>query len=292
MDLSKLTEQDIMKMSYNELIGLVRETNRIPGGAQTVAYIASMCCLHEGKRVLDIGTSTGNTAIDIASLSGAEVVGIDINEDSLSEARKRAKIVGVDSKTTFELNDAMNLSLPDKFFDMVICGNVTSLLSDKEKALSEYQRVLRDTGFLVAVPMYYIKKPSDQLIKDVSNAIQVNIKPLYKDFWIDFFTKGDFEIIITAKENINYEITFESKNSKPSNLQFYILENNRRYNTLEELNDILKGNILENEEKRLLKVRICSVSQVVKTLAFHAGGTGSTPVPSTINQKERKIIYE
>lgn len=208
MDLSKLTEQDIMKMSYNELIGLVRETNRIPGGAQTVAYIASMCCLHEGKRVLDIGTSTGNTAIDIASLSGAEVVGIDINENSLSEARKRAKIVGVDSKTTFELNDAMNLSLPDKFFDMVICGNVTSLLSDKEKALSEYQRVLRDTGFLVAVPMYYIKEPSDQLIKDVSNAIQVNIKPLYKDFWIDFFTKGDFEIFLEkdfAFDNIDEE---------------------------------------------------------------------------------------
>lgn len=196
MDLSKLTEQDIRKMSYNELIGLVRETNRIPGGAQTVAYIVSMCCLHEGKRVLDIGTSTGNTAIDIASLSGAEVIGIDINENSLEEARKRAKIVGVDSKITFELNDAMNLSLPNNFFDMVICGNVTSLLSDKEKALSEYQRVLRDTGFLVAVPMYYIKKPSDQLIKDVSDAIQVNIKPLYKDFWIDFFTKGDFEIFL------------------------------------------------------------------------------------------------
>lgn len=196
MDLNKLTEQDIRKMSYNELIGLVKETNRIPGGAQTISYIASMCCLREGKRVLDIGTSTGNTAIDIASLSGAEVIGIDINENSLAEAQKRAKIVGVDSKITFELNDAMNLSLPDNFFDMVICGNVTSLLSDKEKALSEYKRVLRNTGFLVAVPMYYIKTPSDQLIQDVSNAIQVDIKPLYKDFWINFFTKGDFEIFL------------------------------------------------------------------------------------------------
>ena len=65
-------------------------------------------------------------------------------------------------------------------------------------------------------------------------------------------TKGNFEIIIKAKENINYEITFESKNSKPSNLQFYIPENNKRYNTLEELDDILKGNIFKNEEKRIL----------------------------------------
>ncbi|OLA94029.1 MAG: hypothetical protein BHW64_05495 [Candidatus Melainabacteria bacterium LEY3_CP_29_8] len=209
MDLNKLTEQDIKKMSYNELIGLVRETNRIPGGAQTIAYIASMCCLREGKRVLDIGTSTGNTAIDIASLSGAEVIGIDINENSLAEAQKRAEIVGVDSKITFELNDAMNLSLPDNFFDVVICGNVTSLLSDKDKALSEYKRVLRNTGFLVAVPMYYIKKPSDQLIQDVSDAIQVNIKPLYKDFWINFFTKGDFEIFL--EKDFAFDVLDEEK---------------------------------------------------------------------------------
>lgn len=209
MDLNKLTEQDIKKMSYNELIGLVRETNRIPGGAQTIAYIASMCCLREGKRVLDIGTSTGNTAIDIASLSGAEVIGIDINENSLVEAQKRAEIVGVDSKITFELNDAMNLSLPDNFFDVVICGNVTSLLSDKDKALSEYKRVLRNTGFLVAVPMYYIKKPSDQLIQDVSDAIQVNIKPLYKDFWINFFTKGDFEIFL--EKDFAFDVLDEEK---------------------------------------------------------------------------------
>lgn len=87
-------------------------------------------------------------------------------------------------------------------------------------------------------------------LQDVNLAQTIDNKTLVNEK-IAPGTKGNFEIIIKAKENINYEITFESKNLKPSNLQFYILENNRRYNTLEELNDILKGNILENEEKKI-----------------------------------------
>lgn len=196
MNLKKLTSNDIEKMSYNELIGLVKETNRIPGGSQTIAYISAMSGLQPGKKVLDIGTSTGNTAIELANLSGANIVGIDINENSLEEARQRAIFCNLDKLLSFQLDNAMQLSLADKTFDVVVCGNVTSLLSDRKKALSEYKRVLKDTGFLVAVPMYYIKKPSKQLIRDVSKAIQVDIKPLYKDFWKQFFTEDEFDIFI------------------------------------------------------------------------------------------------
>lgn len=64
-------------------------------------------------------------------------------------------------------------------------------------------------------------------------------------------TSGAFTILLNAKENMYYEINFESKNTKPSNLQFYILQNDKRYNTLEELDDILNGEILKNEEKAI-----------------------------------------
>lgn len=87
-------------------------------------------------------------------------------------------------------------------------------------------------------------------LQDVNLAQTIDNKTLVNEK-IAPGTKGNFEIVIKAKENINYEITFESQNSKPVNLQFYILENNKKYNTLEELDDILKGNILENEEKKI-----------------------------------------
>ena len=79
----------------------------------------------------------------------------------------------------------------DKSFDIVFCGNVTSLIPNRKKALSEYYRVLKNGGVLVAVPMYYIKEPSQDLIKKVSEAIQVNVEICDKKYWKDFYNIND-----------------------------------------------------------------------------------------------------
>ncbi|MBM3199491.1 class I SAM-dependent methyltransferase [Candidatus Woesearchaeota archaeon] len=181
-------------MDYNELIGLVRETNRPPGGEKTIVRVAQELFLRENHRVLEIGTSTGITAIELARLTNATVIGIDINPQSLEEAKVRAIKYGTQKKTIFEKEDATNLSYPDGSFDVVFCGNVTSLIADREKALEEYSRVLKTGGFLVAVPMYYVQKPSAKLIKEVSKAIRVAIKPLYKEYWVEFFNVEPFQI--------------------------------------------------------------------------------------------------
>ena len=197
MNLRELTVKDIENMSYNEIIGLVRETNRTPGGSKSVVYISNFCALGPQKKVLDIGTSTGITALELAQFTGCQVVGIDINETSLAEAARRAQELHLNKIVKFQKDDAMNLSLENKSFDTVFCGNVTSLLGNREKALKEYYRVLKDNGYLAAIPMYYIKEPNQQLISDVSQAIKVNITPLYKKDWTKIFTQDLFEIFIS-----------------------------------------------------------------------------------------------
>ncbi|MDO8656119.1 MAG: class I SAM-dependent methyltransferase, partial [Nanoarchaeota archaeon] len=101
MNLETLTAVDIEGMSYNELIGVVRETNRPPGGLRSIARIAQHTFLKTGQKVLDIGTSTGVTAIELARLTGATVHGIDINPLSLEEAERRAAVYGVEALTHF-----------------------------------------------------------------------------------------------------------------------------------------------------------------------------------------------
>lgn len=54
-----LISEDIKKMSYNEIIGLVRETNRTPGGLNTIKEVSQKLCLNNNSKILDIGTSTG-----------------------------------------------------------------------------------------------------------------------------------------------------------------------------------------------------------------------------------------
>jgi ubiquinone/menaquinone biosynthesis C-methylase UbiE len=203
LKLDALTPQAIDGMSYNELIGLVKETNRPPGGSTAIMEVARQCFLNPGKTVLDIGTSTGITAIELAQLTGCKVVGIDINENSLAEATARAKQKGVSHLCTFHKDDATALSFKDDYFDVVFCGNVTSLVSNREKALAEYARVLKPGGLLAAIPMYYIKEPSEQLVDDVCKAIRVNITPQYLQDWEKFFKVCPF--VTLCQSNFKFE---------------------------------------------------------------------------------------
>ena len=191
--IEKLTPEDIKAMSYNEIIGLVRETNRTPGGLNTIKTVARMLNLNSSSKILDIGTSTGHTALEFGRLLNCEVTGIDINDESIKTATERCKRFKLD-KVKFQLDDATNLSCKDGVFDVVFAGNVTSLVNNREAALNEYWRVLKPNGYLVAVPMYYIKEPSKKLVDDVRKAIQVNIEVQHKQEWRDFFLRENDEM--------------------------------------------------------------------------------------------------
>jgi len=203
MEIEKITSKDISKMDYNQLIGLVKETNRPPGGRKTVFEIINRTCIDRESNVLEIGTSTGFTAIELSKLVKCKITSIDINEMSLKEAQDRAFKEGL-SNIKFIKADVNNLPFKDYEFDLVIIGNVLSLMSNKEKTFGECRRVCRKTGFIAAVPMFYIEKPSDELIKNVSRAIQVNITPLYKKDWDDFFKIPDLEVYWTEKYKFDY----------------------------------------------------------------------------------------
>ena len=191
--IENITPEDIQKMSYNEIIGLVRETNRTPGGLKTIRTVAEKLMLNNNSKILDIGTSTGHSALEFSRLLNCEVVGIDINEMSLKTAQERINRFEL-NRAKFTLDDATNMKFPDKTFDVVFAGNVTSLVSNREKALKEYWRVLKPNGYLVAVPMYYLESPSEKLISDVRKAIQVNISVLYKNDWKEFFVRDEVEV--------------------------------------------------------------------------------------------------
>ena len=199
-EIKDLTPEDIKNMSYNEIIGLVRETNRTPGGLKTIRQVCEKLLLNSNSKILDIGTSTGHSALEFSRLLNCEVIGIDINPMSLETAKERLKRFNLNN-AKFVLDDATKMSFEDNYFDVVFAGNVTSLVSDRDAALKEYWRVLKPSGYLVAVPMYYIKKPSEKLVEDVRKAIQVNITALYKDDWKKFFVREEDEIF----EELDYQ---------------------------------------------------------------------------------------
>ena len=151
--------------------------------------IAQRTLLRPDSEVLEIGTATGFTAIELCRATRARVTAIDLNAGSLLEASRRAEKLGLASKISFERQDATNLPYEEGAFDVVLCGNVTSLVSNRERALQEYIRVLKPDGYLVAMPMYYLRHPPDDLVRNVGRAIGVDLRVQFQSEWASFFCK-------------------------------------------------------------------------------------------------------
>lgn len=182
---------DVDELNYMEIIGIVNETNRPPGGVQSLVEVARQTLLDGDDHVLEVGTSTGFTAIELSRLVGCSITAIDVNEQSLAEARERASSLDVHENITFEREDATELPYDDETFDVVFVGNVTAYVGDTEAALSEYRRVLKPGGFLVALPMYYERTPDESLLTDVRDAIGTDIDVTTREYWRDFFDQPD-----------------------------------------------------------------------------------------------------
>ena len=99
-------------------------------------------------RVLDIGTGTGHTALAFAP-HVREVVGLDLTEEMLCEARKLAQERGIDN-VTFQTADVHRL--PPELagsFDLVTCRRAAHHFSDIDRALAEMVCTLRPGGMLL-----------------------------------------------------------------------------------------------------------------------------------------------
>lgn len=64
-------------------------------------------------------------------------------------------------------------------------------------------------------------------------------------------TSGEFSIILNSTSNLDYQIKFQSKNSKPENLEFSIKGENKTYKNLKEMEAVLKGTITKNQQKEI-----------------------------------------
>ena len=114
-------------------------------GRKTVERLS----LRPGSRVLDVACGTGASAIPAAEIigTGGEVIGIDISENMIELARKKAGELNLDN-TEFVLGDMSRLPYEDESFDAVVCVFGIFFVPDMEKQVNELWRVVKPGGKL------------------------------------------------------------------------------------------------------------------------------------------------
>jgi ubiquinone/menaquinone biosynthesis C-methylase UbiE len=124
-------------------------------GLPEEAIVASLGCgnplavadLHEGERVLDLGSGGGIDVLLSARRVGSDgyVYGVDMTDDMLALARANAAKAGA-TNVEFLKGEIEAVPLPDASVDVVISNCVINLSTDKPAVLAEMLRVLVPGG--------------------------------------------------------------------------------------------------------------------------------------------------
>ncbi len=117
----------------------------------SVARMVELAELEAGMRVLDVATGPGIVARRVAELIGlsGSVIGVDIAEEAIAVARRKAEAEGL-VQATFEVADAESLQYEVNSFDRVFCSMGLMHFPAPETALTEFKRVLKTDGKLIA----------------------------------------------------------------------------------------------------------------------------------------------
>ena len=124
-------------------------------GLPEEAVLASLGCgnplavadLHEGERVLDLGSGGGIDVLLSARRVGPSgfAYGVDMTDDMLTLARANAAKAGA-TNVEFRKGEIEALPIPDAAVDVVISNCVINLSTDKPAVLAEMYRVLAPGG--------------------------------------------------------------------------------------------------------------------------------------------------
>jgi len=133
-----------------------REWHRLDADANSrITFVLHMdfikSHLHEGIRILDAGCGAGRYSVEFARM-GCNVTLFDISDEQLRIAKSKLAERGLEEQASgYVQGDIRYLSaFPDRSFDVVVCygAPLNYVLEGREKAISEFHRVLKVDGIL------------------------------------------------------------------------------------------------------------------------------------------------
>lgn len=116
------------------------------------------------QRIMDVATGTADLAIAMArKVNEAHILGVDLSEEMLSEARKKIKRLELEKRITLEKGDAENLTMvASESVDAATVAFGVRNFENIERGLSEIYRTLRPGGKLVVLEF---SMPKNRLVR-------------------------------------------------------------------------------------------------------------------------------
>lgn len=181
--------------------------------ANQALYEKKMCDdlgIKKGDKVLDIGCGRGRVAQHVATYTGANVLGINIDPDQLESAKKFAAGRGLSHQCEFKMADLNEHPFPfaDNSFDAIYQIQVFSLSKNLEKLFKELYRILKPGAKLACLDWVRLQKYNANnphhanLMKRIKPLIGAIGTPSAEEY-VRLLKKAGFEIVISQNASID-----------------------------------------------------------------------------------------
>ena len=136
------------------------------------------------KSILDVATGTGDFALQLhRSLKPCRILGVDLSEGMLDEARRKVKAKGLEESIAFRQDDCMALHLEDESVDAVTVAFGVRNFENLQLGYKEMARVLRPGGMLCVLEL---STPTNRIIRWFYDLYVLHVIP-----WLGSLKSGD-----------------------------------------------------------------------------------------------------
>jgi predicted O-methyltransferase YrrM len=171
-----------------------------------IDFLTTLIIKYQIDTVLEVGTAIGYSAIMMALANPKlKVVTIERDEDRYLEALKNVKKFGLEDRITLLFNDALEVSLHDKF-DLIFLDGAKG---QNINFFNHFERNLEDGGFIVTDNInfhgYVLKDESDIKSRNLRGLVRkikayIDFLKNHTDYVTTFYEKGDGISVTTKKE--------------------------------------------------------------------------------------------
>ncbi len=98
-------------------------------------------------RILDVGCGSGIPTMELAKLSGGEIIGLDIDERLLDVLAGKIKKAGLSDRVKVMKRSIFTMDFPPASFDIIWAEGSISVVGF-ERGLREWRQFLKPNGFL------------------------------------------------------------------------------------------------------------------------------------------------
>jgi SAM-dependent methyltransferase len=126
-------------------------------------------------RILDVGCGSGAPTLELARLSGGQVIGLDVYQPFLDDLTQRAEAAGLSDRVTAQNGSMLSIDFPDESFDL-LWSEGSIFIIGFDRGLEEWRRLIRPGGFLVVHEVAWLRPGAPQEVLEFWNEVYPSIR--------------------------------------------------------------------------------------------------------------------